>query len=103
MLSVAAIGCACALLTLICTSVTSKKEDVGYIIRHVDYKTLLFFIGLFIVVGGLEETKVLEIIAGFLGRVSGGNISIMIGILIWLSAVASAFVDNIPFAATMVR
>jgi Na+/H+ antiporter NhaD/arsenite permease-like protein len=41
-------------------------------------------------------------IAEFLGRISGGNIGIMIGILLWISAIASAFVDNIPFAATMV-
>lgn len=44
----------------------------------------------------------LEVIAGFIGKISGGNEKIMIGILIWGSAVASAFVDNIPFAATMI-
>lgn len=101
-ISVAAIGVLAAILTLISTSITSKIEGVVYIIRHVDYKTLLFFVGLFIVVGGLEQTKILEMIAEFLGTVSGGNISKMIAILIWISAIASAFVDNIPFAATMV-
>ena len=67
-----------------------------------DYKTLLFFIGLFIVVGGLEQTGILEIIAGFIGDVSKGNLKVMVAIIIWVSAIASAFVDNIPFAATMV-
>lgn len=68
----------------------------------VDYKTLLFFIGLFIVVGGLEQTGILELIAGFIAKISGDNAMLMIAIVLWVSAIASAFVDNIPFAATMV-
>ena len=59
-------------------------------------------VGLFVVVSGLEETGVLEILAGFIGSVSGGNIAVMIAIIIIVSAVASAFIDNIPFAATMI-
>ena len=70
--------------------------------KKVDYETILFFIGLFVVVGGLEETGVLELIANAIKTISGGNSFLMIGIIIWLSAVASALVDNIPFAATMV-
>lgn len=96
-LTVAFIGLFVAVLML----VTSGKEAFVFI-KKVDYKTLLFFIGLFVVVGGLEQTGVLEVIAGFIGKISGGNEKIMIGILIWGSAVASAFVDNIPFAATMI-
>ena len=72
------------------------------LIKRVDYKTLLFFIGLFIVVGGLEETGVLEMIAGIIGKMSNGNVYAAIGIILIVSAVASAFVDNIPFAATMI-
>ena len=72
------------------------------VLKKVDYKTLWFFIGLFVVVGGLEETGILEMIAGFIEKLSGGNAYIMIAIIIWLSAVASALIDNIPFAATMV-
>ena len=58
--------------------------------------------GLFIVVGGLEQTQVLEVLAGFIGQISGNNLKLMVAIIIWLSAIASAFVDNIPFAATMI-
>lgn len=54
------------------------------------------------VVGGLEQTGILEVIAGFIGDVSGGNLKTMVAIIIWVSAIASAFVDNIPFAATMI-
>lgn len=96
-LTVATIGLGIAILTLI----TSGKEAVD-LLKKVDYKTLLFFVGLFVVVGGLEQTGVLEVIAGLIAKVSGGNIKLMIAIIIWGSAIASAFVDNIPFAATMI-
>lgn len=97
-LTVSSIGVIVAALTVL----TSGREGNKYIFKHIDYKTIVFFIGLFIVVGGLEETKVLEMIAGFIGKLSSGNATVMIAIIIWISAVASAFVDNIPFAATMI-
>lgn len=96
-LSVAFIGTVIALATLI----TSGKNALE-LIKKIDYKTLLFFIGLFIVVGGLEQTEILEKIAAFIGEISGGNLKLMVAIIIWISAIASAFVDNIPFAATMI-
>ena len=83
------------------TLVTAGKEAPD-LLKKVDYKTLLFFVGLFIVVGGLEQTGILEIIAGFIADVSGDNAMLMIAIVLWISAIASAFVDNIPFAATMI-
>ncbi len=96
-LSVAFIGAVIAIVTLI----TSGKY-IPELLKKVDYKTLLFFVGLFIVVGGLKETEILVAIANLIGRISQGNLILMIAIVIWISAIASAFVDNIPFAATMV-
>ena len=96
-LTVSTIGVAIAIVTLIVAG-----KDALELLKKVDYKTLLFFVGLFVVVRGLEETGVLEILAGFIGSVSGGNIAVMIAIIIIVSAVASAFIDNIPFAATMI-
>lgn len=96
-LTVAFIGVCIAIATL----ATSGKA-IGTVLKRVDYKTLLFFIGLFIVVGGLEQTGILELVAGFIGKISGGNAMLMVVIIIWGSAFASAFVDNIPFAATMI-
>lgn len=96
-LSVATIGLGIAIITLLCAG-----KGIGEILKKVDYKTLLFFIGLFIVVGGLEQTGVLTIMANFIASISGGNLIAMCVIIIWFSAIASAFVDNIPFAATMV-
>ncbi len=97
-LTVSSIGLIVAFLTI----ATSGKEGIKQIFRRLDYKTLVFFIGLFVVVGGLEETKVLDAIAGFIGNISSGNSVVMVIIVIWLSAIISAFVDNIPFAATMI-
>ena len=96
-LTVAFIGVIIAAITLI----TSFKH-IKFILKKIDYKTLLFFIGLFIVVGGLEQTGVLKLIANFIEKICGGNVFAMVLIIMWISAVASAFVDNIPFAATMV-
>lgn len=96
-LTVAFIGVFIAAITLI----TSYKH-IGTILKKVDYKTLLFFVGLFVVVGGLEQTGILEKIASFIEKICDGNIIAMVFIIMWISAIASAFVDNIPFAATMV-
>lgn len=96
-LTVSFIGTLIALLTVI-----AAGKDALKIIKRVDYKTLLFFIGLFVVVGGLEQTGILTLLASFIGKISGGNLYLMIGIIIWVSAIASAFIDNIPFAATMI-
>ncbi len=96
-LTVATIGVFISVVTLLAAGKTAAT-----LLKNIDYKTLLFFIGLFIVVGGLEQTGTLELLAGLIESVSGGNVKVMIAIIIILSAVASAFVDNIPFAATMI-
>ncbi|MBP5267254.1 MAG: citrate transporter [Ruminococcus sp.] len=96
-LTVATIGLFIGIITLI-----ANAKHASEILKKVDYKTLLFFIGLFIVVSGLEETDILDKIAKFIENISGGDVKLMIAIIVWVSAIASAFVDNIPFAATMV-
>lgn len=96
-LSVAIIGVIAAVLTLL-----AATNEAPHIIKRVDWRTLLFFVGLFVCVGGLEETGVLEMLARYIGEASGGNILLVIPIILWVSAIASAIVDNIPFAAVMV-
>ncbi len=96
-LSVALIAVIAAFLTLL-----ASTRMALHLIKGVDWRTLLFFIGLFVVVGGLEETGILKMLAEYIGDVSGGNIVVVIPIILWVSAFASAIVDNIPFAATMV-
>ena len=96
-LSVALIGCIAAFLVLL-----ASTKGALHIIARVDWRTLLFFVGLFICVGGLEETGVLEMLAKSIGDISGGSLILIIPLILWVSAFASAIVDNIPFAATMV-
>lgn len=95
-LTVATVGIIAAILTLL------VNRWPLHLLRRVDWKTVLFFIGLFLAVSGLEQTGVLEAMADGIAHLTGGNHTLMIGIILWLSGVASAFVDNIPFAATMV-
>lgn len=96
-LTVATIGTFIAIITLIAFRSVAKE-----LLSKVDYKNLLFFMGLFVVVSGLEETGILVLMADLIGAISGNNLHLMIAIIIWLSAIASAIVDNIPFSATMI-
>lgn len=96
-LTVSTIGIGIGVITLIFAG-----KDAWELLKKVDYKTILFFIGLFMAVSGLEHTGVLELLAGLIQTVSGGNSTLMVVIIVVGSAVASAFVDNIPFAATMI-
>jgi Na+/H+ antiporter NhaD/arsenite permease-like protein len=96
-LSVAIIGVITAVLSL-----AIAGRDALEIIKHTDWRTLLFFLGLFICVGGLEVTGVLEKVAQLIGDMSRGDLTIAMAFILWLSAFLSAIVDNIPFAATMV-
>lgn len=79
-----------------------QNESVTAVFNEVEWVTLFFFIGLFVVVKGVESTGVLEILAGKLIAATGGNLKATgLGIL-WSSAFLSAVVDNIPFVATMI-
>ena len=95
-LTISTVGVLAAILTL------ATNKSPLHLIKRVDWQTVLFFIGLFLTVSGLEQTGVLEALAHWVGSITGGSLPIMIIVVIWLSAIASAFVDNIPFAATMV-
>jgi Na+/H+ antiporter NhaD/arsenite permease-like protein len=71
-LSVAIIGVIAAILTLL-----AANKGVVHVIKGVDWRTLLFFIGLFICVGGLEETGILEMVAEYIGEISGGSLILL--------------------------
>jgi len=96
-LTVSTIGIFIGVVTLLCAG-----KNAIELLKKVDYKTILFFIGLFMAVSGLEHTGVLELLAGLIQTVSGGSSVLLIIIIVLGSAIASAFIDNIPFAATMI-
>lgn len=77
------------------------RSDVEEVLREVEWPTLLFFVGLFVLVGGLEATGFVGRIAGLLTGVGGSQV-LTATLVLWGSAVASGVVDNIPFTATMI-
>ena len=83
------------------------RQDVEEAIAGVEWSTLIFFTGLFIVVGGLQETGVIQIVANTLvdmtaGTTLAGGGALTILLILWVSAIISAFLDNIPFVATLI-
>lgn len=78
------------------------RADLEAAIKHVEWSTLLFFIGLFVVVGAMEHTGVIKMLADFILGVSADNPVMMMIIILWVSAILSAILDNIPFVATMI-
>jgi Na+/H+ antiporter NhaD and related arsenite permeases len=78
------------------------KEEPEDILLSVEWPTIFFFIGLFIVVGGLVETGWINSLAQWAFDVTEGNFKLTAMLILWLSAIASAFIDNIPFTATMI-
>ena len=78
------------------------KEEPEDILLSVEWPTIFFFIGLFIVVGGLIETGIIDSMAQWAMTATAGNFTLTGMLILWFSAIASAFVDNIPFVATMI-
>ncbi|MDO4925704.1 MAG: ArsB/NhaD family transporter [Turicibacter sp.] len=78
------------------------KVDVEEILEEVEWPTIFFFMGLFVMVGALETVGVLEVLASGLINLTGGSVVITSLLILWVAAIASAFLDNIPFVATMI-
>jgi Na+/H+ antiporter NhaD/arsenite permease-like protein len=93
--SIIALGGAAILLVI----TRAKPERV---LHEVDWPTLLFFTGLFIIVGTAEHAGMIKLLSSTAISITGGNPWLTFIMIIWLSAIASAFVDNIPFTATMI-
>ncbi|MFB0844375.1 ArsB/NhaD family transporter [Paenibacillus oleatilyticus] len=70
--------------------------------QRVEWTTIFFFVGLFVLVSGLVETGVIAALANYAVGVTGGDVTKSAVLILWLSGIASAFLDNIPFVATMI-
>ncbi|MFH1035696.1 MAG: SLC13 family permease [Pseudomonadota bacterium] len=81
--------------------VVSRVDIVEMLEQEVEWPTLVFFMFLFVVVAGAEETGLIQMIANQVQSLSQGSLPLAIVIILWVSAIASAFIDNIPFTATM--
>jgi Na+/H+ antiporter NhaD/arsenite permease-like protein len=97
--SVAALAGASVLFTI---AVLTKKVDLLELIeKDIEWPTLMFFIFLFIIVGAVESTGLLALVADWILNLSQGNFLLACALILWVAAIMSAFVDNIPFTATM--
>jgi len=81
--------------------VTEKVDLIRLIEKDIEWPTLLFFIFLFMLVGAVESTGLLALVANWILHMSHGNFMAALTFILWISAIMSAFVDNIPFTATM--
>jgi len=96
-IEVSIIALAGAAILLVITRINPAKA-----FTHVEWPTLMFFAGLFVIVSGVELTGALELFAHQIVTATGGNFEATAVMIIWSSAFASAFVDNIPYTATMI-
>ena len=81
---------------------TQSDEKVEDVLRRVDWTTVFFFVGLFVIVGALDESGFLKKMGDYFVGVTGGSIKKSVYVILGVSAAASAVVDNIPFVATMI-
>ena len=77
------------------------KDRVIRVMKNVDYDTVLLLTGLFMVIGGITNMGVVDDLAAFIVKTGGNNIFLLFTIIVWGSVLISAFIDNIPYVATM--
>ena len=81
---------------------TKDKETMIENLKNVDYATIFLLAGLFTVIGGITNQGIIKDIANFIVEVGGNNYFLLYSIIVWGSVLVSAFVDNIPYVATMI-
>lgn len=98
-------GVICMVWGIICVVweylVTKDKETMITNIKNVDYATICLLAGLFTVIGGIQKQGIIAELADIIVHIGGGNVFILFTIIVWGSVLVSAFVDNIPYVATM--
>ncbi len=78
------------------------QPNVGEMLKEVDWTTLVFFMTLFMMIGGIQEVGLIQLIAERVQTIAGENLILATLLIIWVSAIASGIVANIPFAAAIV-
>ena len=88
-------------LALIREAFKKNFKLIGAAFKEIDYFTLLLLGGLFVIIGGISEAGVVDWLGNLLVRLSGGNLFVTYTLIVWASVLFSAFIDNIPYVATM--
>ena len=82
-----------------------RKKEVSAIVaplKEIDFQTIGLLLGLFIIIGGISEQGVINAAANLLAKMGGGNVFLLYTVIVWASVLISAFIDNIPYVATMI-
>ena len=82
-----------------------KKKTMAAVIeplKSIDFETIGLLLGLFLMIGGIKEQGVIDAAAGLLAKAGGGNLFLLYTVIVWASVLISAFIDNIPYVATMI-
>lgn len=99
-------GVICCVLFVIGLVISfAKKKTLSSVtdhIKEIDFETIGILVGLFLMIGAIEEQGVIKAAADLLAKAGGGNLFVLYTIIVWASVVISAFIDNIPYVATMI-
>lgn len=87
---------------LLLITYTRNEAMIAKVLSKVEWLAIFFFAGLFVLVGALVETGVIKMLAAEAIKLTNGNVNATAMLILWMSAVASAFIDNIPFVATLI-
>lgn len=97
------ICCGLLLIGLVYNSIRKKKLSAIIMpLKEIDFQTIGLLFGLFIMIGGIAEQGVIDAAAGLLAQMGGGNLFVLYTVIVWASVLISAFIDNIPYVATMI-
>ncbi len=95
----------CGLLVIGLVYNLTKKKTVSAItspLKEIDFETIGLLFGLFLMIGGITEQGVIDAAANLLAQAGGGNVFLLYTVIVWASVLISAFIDNIPYVATMI-
>ncbi len=96
------ICCIFAVLCIVIEVIKNRKADIAkHAVKSIDFQTLALLAGLFVVIQGLQNVGIINDIAGFISGIGKSNIFLLYTAVVWISVIFSAFVDNIPYVATM--
>ena len=95
----------CALLVVGMIYTLIRKKSISHMVeplKEIDFETIGILLGLFLMIGGLESAGVIDKAGELLANLGGGNIFLLYTVIVWASVLISAFIDNIPYVATMI-
>lgn len=95
----------CGLLAVGIVYNFAKKRNAAAItgpLKSIDFETIGLLVGLFLMIGGISAQGVIQAAADLLAKLGGGNVFVLYTVIVWASVLISAFIDNIPYVATMI-